>query len=94
MLCFRNGARLTVELKRFLQGDDVVEDGVVDVSLNSVSDVGEVGVRGGLKAVLLGGCPFVGAIDSNSLLFCLSSRSSGRGVATIEMVEDIVKSTP
>ncbi|KAH0614771.1 uncharacterized protein H6S33_000407 [Morchella sextelata] len=42
MLCFRNGARLTVELKRFLQGDDVVEDGVVDVSLNSVSDVGEL----------------------------------------------------
>lgn len=67
---------------------------VVDVSVDNVDDVGEVGVRGGLKTVLLGGCPFVWAVDSNSLLFCLSSRSSGRGVATIEMVEDIVKSTP
>lgn len=79
MLCFRNGARLIVELKRFLQGDDVEDNEVMDVSLDSVGDVGdvgevgEVGVRGGLKTVLLGGCPFVGAVDSNSLLFCLSS---------------------
>ncbi|KAH8153998.1 uncharacterized protein LAJ45_01765 [Morchella importuna] len=43
MLCFRNGARLTVELKRFLQGDNVMEDiEVVDVSVDNVDDVGEL----------------------------------------------------
>lgn len=76
VLCFLKGARLTVQFGRlYLHG----------------CGVGEVGVGGGLRAVLLLG----GMVEESwSFFFFLGSRSRCRGATTTEMVEGIVEITP